>query len=171
MARPPLNRPQAKRPRKGVLIAGILAVLGGVVYHFAKAPPRSIASGSTPAQATNPDISNAGYKATLPDLEVNWKGGMSRDLFDIKELTPSPKIVEMIPQSQPTTPDFRLAVAAEAKSKIRLQGILNGSTPTALINGNTYNPGDRISGFVILEILDNQIIVERQGVRLSIISE
>lgn len=168
MARTPINQPKAKGPRKSVVILGLLTVLGGGAYRFIKSPPRTSAIASAPA-STVPEVATPGYKANLPDLEINWAGGMKRDIFDTRDLTP--KIADLIPQTQPTAPDARQLVAAEAKNKIRLQATLGGENPTALINGNTYNAGDRVNGFAIVSILDNQIIVERQGVRLSITSE
>jgi hypothetical protein len=169
MARTPINRVPKKGPRKGVIIVGLMVVLGAATYHFVKSPPRTMANGSEPSASTTSQNTRAEYKATLPDLEINWSGGIKRDLFDTRDLTP--KIADLIPKTQTTTPDVQLAVAAEAKSKIRLQGILNGPSPTALINDGAYHVGERISGFLIIEIFDNQIFVERQGVRLSIISE
>jgi hypothetical protein len=151
------------------VIFGLLMVIGGGVYHFSNTPPKTTVIASAPSTASNSQASTASYKAKLPDLEVNWGGGLKRDVFDTRELLP--RISAPTPQTRPSSPEIGQIVAAEAKAILRLQGTFNGASPAALINGGMYYSGDRVKGFRIVEIQDNKIIVERQGVLLSIASE
>jgi|GEM_PF-742411 len=52
--------------------------------------------------------------------------------------------------------------------QLKLQSIVMGSTPRAVINGELLGEGDVIASFRVLRIEARRIIVEREGVRLEI---
>jgi hypothetical protein len=53
-------------------------------------------------------------------------------------------------------------------ANLRLQTIMMGSTPQALIDGDMVKEGDVVASFRILKIEARRIIVEREGIKLEL---
>jgi hypothetical protein len=54
-------------------------------------------------------------------------------------------------------------------SQLRIQTILMGENPRALINGTLVGEGDVAASFRVLRIEARRLVVEREGVRLEIL--
>ncbi len=56
-------------------------------------------------------------------------------------------------------------------ASLKLQSIVMGNQPSAMVNGEVVTEGSDIAGFHVLRIEPRTLIVERQGVRLAIVME
>ncbi|HEY7088527.1 MAG TPA: hypothetical protein VH518_10590 [Tepidisphaeraceae bacterium] len=64
--------------------------------------------------------------------------------------------------------DNLIANYAAQASDLKLQSIVMGSQPKAMVNGELVGEGSVVAGFRILRIEDRKMIVEREGIRLEI---
>jgi hypothetical protein len=73
---------------------------------------------------------------------------------------PSPKLQPVMPVAPPTTPEF---------PELRLTGvILHGSRSSAVINQKTLKVGDYIDGVRLVEVQENRVVVEKNGLKKTI---
>ena len=56
-------------------------------------------------------------------------------------------------------------------ASLKLQSIVMGAQPSAMVNGDVVTEGSDIAGFHVLRIEPRTLIVERQGVRLAIVMQ
>ncbi|MGA3065305.1 MAG: hypothetical protein ABSF29_00505 [Tepidisphaeraceae bacterium] len=54
---------------------------------------------------------------------------------------------------------------------LKLESIVMGSEPSAMVNGEVIRPGDDIAGFRVVRIEPRTLVIERQGVRLAILMD
>jgi hypothetical protein len=54
---------------------------------------------------------------------------------------------------------------------LKLESIVMGAQPSAMVNGNVVQQGSDIAGFRVLRIEPRMLILERQGVRLAIVMD
>jgi hypothetical protein len=52
--------------------------------------------------------------------------------------------------------------------QLALQSTMTGDNPMAYISGRLVKPGDEISGFSVVRILDRQVVVSREGVTATL---
>lgn len=158
-------------------------VLGGLSVVAASIGFRMLSSGPQSAPAAS--ISPAGGPAALPSpptqvavvpvMSITWPAAMSRDPFNSELVfppappppapAPPPKVEAPVVAPAPSPPppvDF----AALAREKIHLKGTVLGERPLAMMNGRVYRVGEVVEGFKIVEIVTNQITVERSGTRV-----
>jgi hypothetical protein len=61
-----------------------------------------------------------------------------------------------------------VASYAQQASELKLQSIVMGSQPKAMLNGELVGEGSIVAGFRVLKIEARRLIVEREGIRLEI---
>jgi hypothetical protein len=188
MGRNLTNKPQTHGSRKGVILLCGVVLLGGLLVRLANhgdGPPAVEASIATPGDPAG----TAAPVRMLPPMHINWQPTLERDLFSTEFVLPPPPAPETrpttqaaqtrpAPLTQPAGPDpaelRRLATAAavaDAKANIHLSSTLVGAEPIALINDRTCRVNDKVAGFMIVAIEERRIVIERNGIRLAIISE
>lgn len=59
-----------------------------------------------------------------------------------------------------------IRIAAES---LKLDSTILGSTPGAMVNGQVVHEGSTVAGFRVLKIESNEVIMEREGIRLAVI--
>ena len=62
-----------------------------------------------------------------------------------------------------------LANYKDQAAKLRLDSIIWGAQPKAMIEGKLLAEGDVVASFRVLKIEQRRIIVEREGIRLEIL--
>jgi hypothetical protein len=55
--------------------------------------------------------------------------------------------------------------------ELKLESIVMGAQPSAMVNGDVVHPGDDIAGFRVVRIEPRMLVIERQGVRLAILMD
>jgi hypothetical protein len=88
-----------------------------------------------------------------------WSPVVHRDPFRWEDVFQQP-----IPPTSPALQELE----REAREKIRLQAVMLGSVPRALINGELRREGDVVANFRILRIEQRRIIVEKNGVHVEL---
>ena len=63
----------------------------------------------------------------------------------------------------------RLALESAARSRLKLQSVVSGESPQAVINGQVVSPGQRIEGFELVAVGRRSVLVSYEGyvIRLS----
>lgn len=158
----------AQKQKKQAIILGalmlVLAVMG--VRHFMPQPRTSSAAIKPPAEA-------AGTAATkqikLTPVQLTWpmtaKGNPFADngVFppkpDPKPVTP-PK-VEPMPKPEPTITAEQ--IRDQALKALKLQGMILGAVPRAVVNGKPVAAGEQVDGFVVVSIEARRIVVRKSG--------
>ena len=140
--------------------------------------PRTAVAAPT-AQASNTNPSAASSVATVADgtseerkvVNVNLPDKLPRDLFAldasrytrVKDDTDIRPPEKSVPQPSDVTP--RVTVGT---SGLVLQATILGQHPCALINGQVVLPGQRIKGYVLRKVLPQRVIVEMNGVEITL---
>ena len=190
-----LSALRADPKRAGVLgvLLVVLAIFGGrALLTGSNQPLASFAADVMGTTSDKPavDTKAAGARA---DVLTAWMAqpipAPRQDLFAVN-LTYFPNDVSAAPNGTPATESEELVdeqtkleraqadqkrhravvienVRQQAES-LNLQSIVRGANPQAMINGRMVGVGDVVAEFRVLKIEPRSVIVEREGVRLSI---
>ena len=63
----------------------------------------------------------------------------------------------------------RLALESAARSRLKLQSVIAGDSPQAVINGQVLRPGERVEGFELVSVGRRSVLVSYEGyvIRIS----
>ncbi len=77
--------------------------------------------------------------------------------------------VEEKSDPQASDENRRLALESAARSRLKLQSVVSGDAPQAVINGRVLSPGERIEGFELVAVGRRSVLVSYEGfvIRLS----
>lgn len=179
-----------KRDQRKAIILGVLVVIGigmGAKSLFKGSAPEdanaSIAPGVNPvreaARTDIPSTSEASQDAKREQYLLKIDRRINRDLFSFNSelftlLEPLPAVAQPTSKpiaTQPTQPDQadieRTAIFAQAQT-LRLQSVISGPKPTAIINDNVLRVGDWAQGFQVMEIANNSCVVQKKDVRVML---
>lgn len=172
-------------PKKSVVLAVLVVVLG--IFWV-----RAISSVAGPSKASAASLAPAASTAATPapvvviprayQLLRDWAKGpiepMSRNLFYINyDAFPSDGSgkgkQKMAEKSDPSSSDYqnrrqKVAAFIKAAEDLRLQSILMGQEPKALLEGRLVREGDVVANFRVLKIESRSVIIEREDIRLEI---
>ncbi|MFG0331361.1 MAG: hypothetical protein ACF8PN_15850 [Phycisphaerales bacterium] len=116
----------------------------------------------------------------LPVVEVEASRTLARDLFAPQteflaqigetESTTQPSVnSETDPSEDPSEVERRrVAAITEAAESLRLESLIRGSAPIAIVNGEVLRLGGRIDGFTLISVHDQHIVLEKDGVRVDV---
>ena len=151
----------------GLLVVGLLLwgrLLLKEVPQTATAGPDELvlseSSGSGLSDAVDP---------TREKIEVALPVSVKRDLFSFDA---NPYRRPLLSQEEPTGPNpglegtdeaSRLAAVKESAGRLRLESVMMGGSPHALINGVAVAPGEQIEGFTLLRVSDRNVLLRKDG--------
>lgn len=119
--------------------------------------------------------------AELPVVRITAPDSIRRDVFEIPESMRTNRSEESasLDQNAPKsgtdssekTEDPALVhrdrIRMEASS-LRLESLIRGLNPMAIVNGSMLTVGAEINGFRLIEVRDRSIIVEKEGLAIEI---
>jgi hypothetical protein len=115
-------------------------------------------------------VTSTKEQTVRPLVEVSLTRQPHRDPFEINEegyeKVERPKVVVAAPKSEPKQadePDIK-SLVNKAAANLKLQSVMLGDKPRALINGELVSPGQRIDGFEVKQIRNRQVTLEKSGI-------
>lgn len=177
-------------PRKAIIL-GVLTIVGvwvGAKAIFKGGNPESANAAVASAVNTSREIArtdstpiaDASQDARRDQYLRQLNRKVDRDLFALKtELFPlaepvsvTPTIVATAPTttqaSQPDVADIeRKAIVAQSEL-LRLQSVISGPSPTAIINDHVLRVGEWTNDFQVVAIADNSCVVQKKDVRVTL---
>lgn len=113
-------------------------------------------------------------------VRVDLPKELARDLFRLDasgyervavpapavETIPTPVVEKSVDHSADES--ARVASIRQAAGELRLQSTIRGEQPRAVINGISLAQGQQIKGFVLVRIEARQVIIERDGVQITL---
>jgi hypothetical protein len=148
--------------RAGVIAVALLMVLGAVSARRLLTVPLETAAADAPPPAATVDVPAA--QPGQPRIVVDWSTNLASDPFSSALVFP-PKVA-----APPAPPPPQGANAEElaqvVRRNIKLTGTFLGSHPLAIMNGVMYRTGDRIDGFILLQIGPREVVLEKDGVQV-----
>ncbi len=130
----------------------------------------SVPGGNNGAQS----VDESDLIAELPIIYLDTDAQLARDFFErltiapveTEESTQLPSVDSKSETEQPEDSEEveleRRRAVEKAATALRLESILGGSRPIAVINGRVVTPGDTVDGFV-LETVGKRMVVLRSG--------
>jgi len=105
-----------------------------------------------------------------PVVEIHLAGALQRDLFDFNT-SPYKRIESPDKSSEEEKSVVEAAdemsvsqlVRTEARA-LRLQSVMSGDRPRAVINNRLLAEGDEINGFVLQEVAERHVLLEKNGI-------
>jgi hypothetical protein len=193
-----LNAVMKTEPKKAVALAVLITVLAVMVGRFllGNSNPKS-ARASVTSKASSAIGKNAAVKSSAPRRGgataalLKWSEAsvppISRNLFTVRTEY-FPKDGSGTSRSGSTEAGFwsnlekSLALRADQRVKqdnlianykaqaadLKIQSIVMGPQPRAMVNGQMVTEGDVVAGFRVLKIEARRMIIEREGIRLEI---
>lgn len=137
-----------------------------------KEPPR-VATATPPSAAKTPAPA-APTDKRLPTVEVRLGQPARPDLFSFSHdrYKPTPKIAPVTtPAKSPrSTADESQGVQAvvAAARRLKLQSVITGSEPHAMINDQMVKVGQVIEGFTVIAVRERFVVVQRDGTTIQI---
>jgi predicted component of type VI protein secretion system len=110
--------------------------------------PRDMAHTAPAAARTAPNDSSEPATQAETQARVDWPHGIAHDPFRASRSEP-------VPDAE--------AFRREAAARLRVGGILFGSSPTVLINGVARKEGEIVEGFRLLRIRRDTVVLEQSG--------
>ncbi len=89
--------------------------------------------------------------------------GISNDVT-VADVTESAPEADEVVQLLPTLEE----VSQEAQTKLRLESVLLGESPLAIVNGRVCRVGSRLDGFTVIAIGSDSITVSRHGFEIEL---
>jgi hypothetical protein len=184
-------------PKKTIALAVLLTVLSVMLarYLLSDGKPATARAASTAKSATSGkkvDIGSIGPRANPAAAAMQkWADApvppVSRNLFAVR-MDYFPVDNSRTTKSDTSDEGFwtrlekSLASQADQRSKhdnlkanfmaqaseLKLQSIVMGPQPTAMVNGQLVGEGSVVAGFRVLKIEARRMIIEREGIRLEI---
>jgi hypothetical protein len=150
----------------------VSVVAAAIGFRLLSSGPQAAPAASVMLPSDVPAFTATPSNAADVVARVTWPTEMARDPFDSDLVfppaapppTPEPKVDVSVTKPVPPPVD----VPALAREKIHLKGTVLGDRPIAMMNGRVYRVGEVVEGFKIVEIVTNQITVERGGSRVVI---
>ena len=115
---------------------------------------------------------NTSHTTTISPIyskhQVGWSLVLARDPFYLTPVSeansdtvdlPAPDIQDQIDEKQ---------VSDDANRTLDIQGLILGETRRVMINSQVYTIGDSVNGYRILDIQHDMIIVEFDGIKVSL---
>lgn len=153
----------------GLLLWGRL-LLKDVPRTATATPPIAAATAGGEAPAEVPAIDTRRQYAET--VIVRIPPDLPRDMFAMdtssyrKTEIDAPVPLEPKVQSPAVDKEFRRAKVREAASGLQLEGIVLGEQPAAIINGELFQAGQTVEGFLVTEIEDRKVVLEMDGIRV-----
>jgi hypothetical protein len=180
------------------VLAVVLCLMVGRLMLQDKRKPASASAAPVPTASSSKKAKLAAKSITAPQRSPGAMGAMqrwaeesvppvSRNLFNVRmEYFPSDssrtgdsdatdegfwakleKSMALQTDQKDRQENLRANFQSEA-GKLRLQSIVMGSSPRAMINGELVGEGNVVANFRVLKIEARRIIVEREGILLEI---
>lgn len=163
---------EARRRRQWMALAVLMVVAVGIgAARLAQLVPAR-ASADADDTAARPEQMDATEDRAAPELaptEATWPVELERDLFAWDRVFPppadapaeeAPTVVAEAPAIDPAE------LQREAQRVVRVQAIVLGDDPIAMINGEVWRPGQVVEGFRIVRLRDRRIVLEKEGVEV-----
>jgi len=163
----------------GLLAVGLLLwgrlLLKDVPKTATASPPVAASApasgGASPARAGADQPEDTRYAMTVV---MDIPSELPRDVFAMN--TAGYRRVKTVatqkyePKAPPQTTDmaFRRAQVREAALDLRLEGVIVGEQPAVIINGQLFQQGQTVEGFVIEKIGDRNVVLEMDGVLIRL---
>ncbi len=108
-----------------------------------------------------------------PVVYIDLPNELTRDVFALKEdryqrLKPSNPEGEAKSQVEVVDAMPEAELVRRAARGLALQTTMLGETPRAMINGQLLSPGDKIEGFVLLEVRERHVVMQMRGIRIEL---
>lgn len=158
--------------KKAIVMGGLL-VVGLLLWGrlLLKEVPQTASAGGAMTALAEPQ--NDGLSEVLDSdreqVEVALPVTVKRDLFSFDA---NPYRRPLVPQEEATGPNpgpegadeaSRLAAVKDAAGRLRLESVMMGGSPHALINGVAVAPGEQIEGFTLLRVSDRNVLLKKNG--------
>lgn len=158
--------------KKAIVMGGLVAV-GLLLWGrlLLKEVPRTASAGATDVALAAPKSSGLSdaLDPARQQIEVALPSEVKRDLFWFdanpyrRPLVPQENDTGPNPELEGTDEASRLAAVKDAVSKLRLESVMMGGSPHALINGVAVAPGEQIEGFTLLRVSDRNVLIKKDG--------
>ena len=149
----------------GVLLAVGLLLWGRLLL---KDPPQVVTAdpiADVVATTTGASPAESSAELPLPVIEIEVPSGPPRDLFASPRPERSVPSEQTAEKSQPETTDTPVRERVrELAGQLRLQAVIGGQQPRAVINGLPLQLGESIEGFTLRTVGSGAAELEREGV-------
>lgn len=170
-----LKHPALTAERKKIGVAMALLMLGLLLWGrlLLKDPPRTATAdpAARAAAAASPAQINRAV-GPRPVVVVHLPKAVERDLFALDETRfekranlPGPVAVAPKSTPQPADPNQQAQAAARG---LTLQTTMLGDVPRAMINGQLLKVGESVQGFVLIQIQQRHVILQRDDVQVRL---
>jgi hypothetical protein len=182
-----------KARRQGIILALLLAGLVGVGCKYllpsVLGPADAAAASDGPASLDMPPLVRPAMPRPGRIVTVTWPQTLQRDLFDVDRSAYAPVVdgthtgtgagpaagpappagAENPAQALPADPaHMTVAQVRKQASALRLQCVIMGNTPQALIGEGTYTVGQKVEGFTIKKIEPRRVVLELNGIDVDL---
>ncbi len=164
-----------RNDRRIGLFIGLLAVallLWGRIL-IKEVPRQAAATEDKPAPKTRkpaaPETEPLSANSGVRTIYVTLSETLQRDLFAIDSRHFAQSVAadaDSITQEKSAAHPADEREAAGLAAGLRLQSTVLGVEPRALINGQVMTPGEIIRGFRLQQVLDRQVVLERDGLAI-----
>lgn len=168
------QRMRAKTTRQRGILVILIATLGAWVgwQAFAAGSPDTSQAAQAPAVEGDSESTAADLRIVIAyEPENDYE--LSRCLFELAEADNVQQAVLQPPQLRESIQPAELpvdaeAVARDAAGRLVLRGVIYGRKNAALINGQYFREGEVVEGFRVIRISPAYVVVERDGVHVSL---
>jgi len=158
----------------GLLLWGRLILLERVPRHATADPGAEQNPRQQAATPPSPTPESAPILPPLPEVRADLSDELALDLFafryDRYSLIPREDSPHDVVQQDPLAVDeqVRRRELQERLRVLRLQSVIQGSTPLIVINGRVLRVGDSIDGFVVASFDESSVLLTRDGLTFPI---
>lgn len=160
-----------RRPGRRSILVGATLLAGGGWLVDALLP----ASRPKPASAASSQPADGSEPAAPPDVDAVLArlappqaagAGLGADAFERDLFKPGPRLMQMlaepapVPATRPATPSPDARAELPFAERHRVQGILLGPTPLAIIDGQVMAQGSVVDGHRVVEIRRGDVVLE-----------
>lgn len=151
----------------GLLLWGRL-MLKNVPQTATARPAFSGASAAAPADEGVIDVENGGL-VPRPVVYMDLPSTLRRDLFalDIR-LYGQSKLGDEGKSGARLTDSPDRASALASAGRLRLQSVMLGEMPRAVVNGQLVAPGQEVDGWTLLEVADRFVLLKSHGITIRL---
>ena len=168
-----MAQPKKKSNKQVIVLGMLLAVLAVMGARHFMGTRKSSASQNQPPAAAAPDAAAAATQRAVL-VKMDWPTQVTGDPFGVNGVyPPKPEPKPATGPKKDTTPKPPVELTAEqvtdeALKTVKLQGMILGAVPRAVVNGRPVAAGDEIDGYRVVSIADRRIIVEKHGFEVEI---
>ena len=149
--------------RCAILLAGAAAASGRFGLRLADAS-NGIASGSTSESSTRGRPPPTRSQPAVAKRAFSEPLDIVRDPFHSRVLDDAPVVPAVVGDKQ----SARERIQSEAIRLLALRAVMVGSVRVAMINGRPYHEGDRVAGFQLRRIGSDNVVVEQDGIEVTL---